>query len=209
MSTANPSASADATASVQTGDKRAKANKEAVSPGRQGSSQIGEAIVMAELALRGWIIRSLNAGTQSPNADLIAIKGRHRRTLQVKASMKVGNLLWVFLGGAGRAYFGTDKKFFNSSPRDIQSDFVVLVSYTEKLDWRVFVVPTAVAEKVARTSFDAVMKIKKRDGSQKQPIPHVWVCAEPEKKRALHKHEAAVAATLKNYENAWAALEQD
>lgn len=88
------------------------------------NGKIGELLVELELTKLGWHVERLDGHTRAVNGDLIAIKGRKRRVVQVKSS---ATQRYAFFGYA--AGFLKDKTpFFNGKGGAIEADILVSVS---------------------------------------------------------------------------------
>jgi hypothetical protein len=168
---------------------------------------MGEAIVTTALAWHGWIVRSLNAGMPCPNADLVAIKGKARVTLQVKAAPhpRHDRIRWLFLAGGRPRTEG--RRFFNVSATDIQADYVAFVSYESEKSWQVFVVPVRVAEDIARKRLSELMSRPTREGGLRKAPPQIWLCLEPKRRRVVDRVMVRQAARMRRYLDKWGLLD--
>jgi Holliday junction resolvase len=75
---------------------------------KQLSKAAGEAIVTYKLSRQGWLVVNANSGIQNiSNLDLIAMKGKKRITIQVKAARDKKHIQL-----AGK--FKSDGRYFNT-----------------------------------------------------------------------------------------------
>ena len=92
----------------------------------------GELLVEMQLIEHGWHPVRLDTAQMASNADLVAIKGVHRVSLQVKtannATSKNPCSLSLAFGYYGTSYLHGSKPMFNSKPSPLVADIVVGVS---------------------------------------------------------------------------------
>lgn len=129
---------------------------------RQANGKIGELLVELELTTRGWHVERLDGSTKAANGDLIAIKGKLRKVIQVKTNGTQSGR--AFLGYAGN-FLENKIPFFNGKSSPIIIDAVVSVTITP--EWRqasfhVFTVEQA--ENYASAAAARWIKTPKKDG---------------------------------------------
>lgn len=147
---------------------------------------IGESIVISELLWRGWAPTNLNQiVSNTPNADILAIKDNKKVSLQVKTSgpnsksmLQVGN--------------GFKEKVFNSKEGPV-ADFIVFVRTFAPRDYECYIVPTDEAERVAQITMHDWMNTKKRDGSERTTNFPICIRFEPNRNRP----------NVSNYKEKW------
>ncbi len=133
--------------------------------------RLGELLVEKQLFEHGWHPVRLDTAQMASNADLVAIKGMHRVSLQVKTANNATSenpfSLSLAFGYYGTSYLHGSKPMFNSKPSPLVADIVVGVSYGASP--RFVVLPVALAEKLCRKHFDYWYPVPKKDGSQRSP----------------------------------------
>ena len=133
--------------------------------------RLGELLVEKQLIEHGWHPVRLDTAQMASNADLVAIKGLHRVSLQVKTANNATSAstrsLSVAFGYYGTGYVHGAKLMFNSKPSPLVVDIVVGVSYGASP--RFVVLPVALAEMLTRKHFDYWYPVPKKDGSQRSP----------------------------------------
>ena len=127
------------------------------------SGKIGELLVELELTARGWHVERLDGAARAANGDLIAIQGRYRVVIQVKANGSQKGR--VNLGYASN-YLERGTTFFNSKTAAIETDIVVSVTGGHR-DPRFYVFTVAEAEQLAQSLATPWYRTPKRDGSQR------------------------------------------
>ena len=133
--------------------------------------RLGELLVEKQLIEHGWHPVRLDAAQMASNADLVAIKGMHRVSLQVttanNATSDNPSSLSLAFGYYGTSYLHGSKPMFNPKPSPLVADIVVGVSYGASP--RFVVLPVALAEKLCREHFDYWYPVPKKDASQRSP----------------------------------------
>ena len=133
--------------------------------------RLGELLVEKQLIEGGWHPVRLDTAQMASNADLVAIRGMHRVSLQVKTANNVTSenpdSLSLTFGYYGTGYLHGSKPMFNSKTSPLVADIVVGVSYGTSS--RFMVLPVALAEKLCRKHFDYWYSVPKKDGSQRSP----------------------------------------
>ena len=125
---------------------------------------LGERIVANELTFRGWLVVNTNSGEQnSPNIDLIALKGDKRVTIQVKTTGAQSHKGQHFMG-----YYREEGGYFNSKPGP-KCDFVVTVHVYAPTDYSCLVLPVAEAEDMCGLHGEYWMNVPKKDGDMRSP----------------------------------------
>ena len=119
--------------------------------------------VEQQLIERGW---HLDTAQLESNADLVAIKGMHRVSLQVKTTNESNN----FQFGWSTAYCRDPKRLFNSKDSPLEADVVVGLNCPAS---KFVVLPVVFAEKLCRAHFDYWSEVPKKDGSQRGPFPSI------------------------------------
>ena len=129
--------------------------------------RLGELLVEQQLIERGWHPVRLDTAQLASNADLVAIKGMHRVSLQVKTAnnprSENPHSLSLAFGYYGPKYLCRcrppcssncchSKPMFNSKLSPLVADIIVGVSYG--VSPRFVVLPVAFAEKLCRKHFD-------------------------------------------------------
>jgi len=133
------------------------------------SKVAGETLVSYKLARRGWTPISANSGYANfPNLDLIALKLGKRITIQVKAAVGRG---WVMFSGRAKAA----GKYFNGKDGE-RADFIACVRLEpDKDDADCYVMPADVAESLAQEHVRMHLAKPKRDGSARELNFPVWI----------------------------------
>ncbi len=125
---------------------------------------IGERIVANELTFRGWLAVNANSGEEnSPNVDLMALRGDKRVTIQVKTSSARSNEDQHFMG-----YYKEQGAYFNAKPGPT-SDFVVSVYVNSPTNYRCLVLPVGDAERMCKLAGEHWMNVPKKDGGRRSP----------------------------------------
>ena len=104
-----------------------------------------------QLARLGWHPVRLDTAQMASNADLLAIRGKKRVSLQVKttdAKKRHSHSDWLGFGYA-TGYLRDKSKIFNSKPSSIIADIVVAVSYAPNAS-EFFVLPVASLKSYAK-----------------------------------------------------------
>ena len=127
---------------------------------KQLSKAAGEQLVSYLLTRRGWFVVNANSGVQNmANLDLIALKGKRRVTIQVKAGRAISHvpLAGTYKSNSNPLYFNTKE-----GPK---ADVVAFVRLDPKGDDEVFFVPVRQANTIARKLGEAEAAGKKKRGS--------------------------------------------
>jgi hypothetical protein len=174
---------------------------------------LGELEVELQLAKIGWHPVRLDTAQMASNTDLIAIKGKKRVSIQVKATdlaKQRDGSEWLGFGYA-TSYLRDRNKIFNSKKSPLVADVIVGVGYKENAS-RFIVMPVAFAEKLCRLNarFWYGVPAKKRDtgklGKRSHSFPN-YLCFTATRK--VHsKHHERIKRNLNNFENAWYLLEE-
>jgi hypothetical protein len=129
----------------------------------------GETLISYKLARRGWAPISANSGYANfPNLDLIALKLGKRITIQVKAAVGQG---WVMFAGRAKA----NGPYFNGKEGE-KADFIVCVRLEPDTDDAdCYVMPADIAENLAQEHVRAHLAKPKRDGSARELNFPVWI----------------------------------
>lgn len=94
---------------------------------------VGEELTKYHLLVRGWDVINLNLiGNNKPNADILAVKGKHAIRLQVKTSRYRD---WVQLG-----WISEGKTNINGRIGD-KADFFVMIGHPSPSDCSIHVIP--------------------------------------------------------------------
>ena len=94
---------------------------------------VGEELVKYHLLARGWDVINLNLiGNNRPNADLLAVKGKHVVRIQVKTSQDMD---WVQLG-----WIEEGKSNINTRIGD-HADFFAMVGHKGPGDYSIHIIP--------------------------------------------------------------------
>ena len=125
---------------------------------------LGERIVANELTFRGWLAVNTNSGEEnSPNIDLIALKGEKRITIQVKTSGARSHKGQHFMG-----YYKEEGRYFNTKDGP-SCDFVVAVYVYSPDSYSCLVLPVDDAEEVCRQHGKYWMNVPKKNGERRSP----------------------------------------
>ena len=168
----------------------------------------GKSLVDQRLIERGgW---HLDTAQLASNADLVAIKGMHCVSLQVKTAnnprSENPHSLSLAFGYYGPKYLDRSKPMFNSKPSPLVADIIVGVSYG--VSPRFVVLPVAFAEKLCRKHFDYWYPVPKKDGSQRSPsFPfHLHFPIAPNNPNACHLK--TIERDCLAFENRWERLSE-
>ena len=126
--------------------------------------RLGELLVEQQLLERGWHPVRLDTAQMASNADLLAIKGKCRVSLQVKTTnvkSKHSHSQSLSFGYA-TGYLRDGKPIFNSKPSPLLTDVIVGVGYDSPS--RFVVMPVAFAEKLCRKHCNYWIKVPKKSG---------------------------------------------
>ena len=167
-----------------------------------------------QLARLGWHPVRLDTAQMASNADLLAIRGKKRVSLQVKttdAKKRHSHSDWLGFGYA-TGYLRDKSKIFNSKPSPIIADIVVAVSYAPNAS-EFFVLPVAFAEKLCQAHANYWFKVpaKKRDaggklGERSAAFP-LYLCFK--KSPTAHKeHHEQVMRNLHEFAGCWGLLDE-
>lgn len=139
--------------------------------------RIGENIVANDLLERGFLVTHLDKGSRgvSANADLLV--GHEQLTepilIQVKACY-APRLQRVFFGGFPSQILDGEGSLFNSKP-GFHADFIVTVSIKSPKDYRVFVIPVQLAERLLTTAFKKWHEVPIKSNERRRPVPTMYV----------------------------------
>jgi hypothetical protein len=136
-------------------------------PSKNSTKAIGERIVANEMTFAGWLVVNTNSGEEnSPNFDLIGLKGDLRVTVQVKATRSKSGDEESFHFGRYRA----DAVYFNSKDGP-KCDFVVAVNFSSPKVYNCLVMDTGRANNIADKHAKGWWNTPKKDGGQRKPFP--------------------------------------
>ena len=140
--------------------------------------RLGELLVEQQLIERGWHPVRLDTAQLASNADLVAIKGMHRVSLQVKTAnnpkSEDPHSLSLAFGYYGPKYLDRSKPMFNSKPSPLVADIIVGVSYGASP--RFVVLPVALARKNSVGS-TLTTGTRKRRRTAHNAVPHFpFIC---------------------------------
>lgn len=133
---------------------------------------VGEAAVKRVLESRAWSVRDMNAlRINEPNVDLEASKGSRRVLIQVKSYNDYG---WISGGGVTEKICAGGPLFNRSASGRYRCEFVICPTPASpgdkkilRDDWRFFVMPVDVAERLFRINMNAYFNALKADGTPK------------------------------------------
>ncbi|MDF0584954.1 hypothetical protein [Bradyrhizobium yuanmingense] len=173
---------------------------------------LGELAVELQLAKHGWHPVRLDTAQMASNADLIAIKGKRRVTIQVKTTdfekqRRSGN--WMGFGYSTN-YLRDSKSFFNSKNSPLLADIVVAVGYVENA-CKFVVLPVALAEKLCRrhANYWFGVPARKREtlklGKRSFTFP-IYLCFSANRKTHRGHHEQ-MKRNLQAFADRWDVLD--
>lgn len=113
--------------------EKIKEEPSAKDPKQKNIGALGEELVKYNLLARGWDVINLNLiGNNKPNADLLAVKGKHVVRLQVKTSQYYN---WVQLGWI------TNERSIVNSKVGYPADFFVMVGHKGPNNYSIHIIP--------------------------------------------------------------------
>ncbi len=138
--------------------------------------KIAERIVMNELEYHGYRATDLNKDGLSANSDILAVKNGKTWQIQVKgATNKAKDRWWIQYGHCNEKTINKESAIFNSKDSFYIADYVALVAIKKPSDYRVFIMPTEMAERAAQMNMDRYYrKPKVSDGGIRKP-GKIWV----------------------------------
>ena len=164
---------------------------------------LGELQTEISLLEAGWHVLRLDRGERAANADMIALKKRHRVALQVKttnAYNRHSHSDYLHMGYA-TDFLEKKRSIFNSKESPIMTDIVVGVIYNKEKS-RFIVMPVAFAEKICRFHCKYWSGIKtKKMGKRSNSFP-IKLCLNANPK-AHSKHHEKIKKSLLRFENRW------
>jgi hypothetical protein len=156
----------------------------------------GEAAVKKSLERHGWLVRDLNALRRNePNVDLVARKDGLAVYIQVKAYNNYG---WISGGGINAEVCFGGSLFNKAKNAPLRCDFVICPTPASpgdkkivRNDWRYFVMPVEIADRLFRINIDAYFNSPKRDGSPraKKGACQDWVGPGPIRASTVPDHQ--------------------
>ena len=176
---------------------------------------LGELEVELELVRRGWHPVRLDTAQMAANADLIALKGSKRITIQVKTtnaekSKSHSNALGF---GYSTGYIRDGKSIFNSKESPIVADVVIAVSYKHRQS-KFVILPVSVAEALCRLHVDYWSNIpaKKRHdagklGKRSDSFP-IFLRFGGIPTEVHFAHQKMIMQNLRHFEDAWHILDE-
>lgn len=170
---------------------------------------IGELAVELRLAEMGWHPMRLDTRRAAANADLLAVNGKQRVSIQVKATKGSGHSHANDLGLGYTTDYVAGGSFFNSKDGPLVADVVVGVSY-EPGGSRFVVMPVAFAEKLCRFHCDYWRATPAKDGSDgKARSSSFPVYLAFKKVRRTHvEHHSQLQRNLLEFEDRWDVLSE-
>lgn len=173
---------------------------------------LGELAVEMQIVQRGWHPVRLDTAQMASNADLIAIKGQHRVSIQVKTTNAEtqhpveDSAGWLSFGYA-TGYLRDSKPLFNSKNSPLIADVVIGVSYHPRRT-RFVVMPVAFAEALCRVHCDYWSCVPTKGGSKRSQSFPVYLLFTAN--RHAHKeHFDRIKRNVSKFENAWDVLSED
>lgn len=167
---------------------------------------LGELATEIRLVEQGWSVQRLDTSRMAPNADLIAIKGYQRISLQTKTTGAKGHSHKDYLQfGYCTSYLESGGPFFNAKAGPIIADIVVGVAYSIAAP-RFVVLPVALAELLCRRHADYWSRVPKSDGSVRSTSFPCYLnfSGTP----SVHvDHHAACRRVLEKFEDNWKLLD--
>jgi len=130
---------------------------------------IGEAAVASKLKSLGWYVEDLNVERKNfPNCDLQVEKAGVTKLIQVKASTVYS---WISAGSVNPTVCNGGP-VFNRIENAPTADFIICISPAKPVskgampnEWRYFVLPTEIADKLFRINIEAYFNGLKLDGT--------------------------------------------
>ena len=169
--------------------------------------RLGELLTEQQLLERGWRPVRLDTAQLASNADLLAIKGMCRLSLQVKttnAKSEHSHSQSLSFGYA-TGYLRDHKPIFNSKPGPLLADVIVGVSYGSSP--RFVVMPVAFAEKLCRKHCDYWFKVPKKSGEIRSPSFPIYLPFMKEGS-AHAQHYEEIKRNLLAFEDRWEILSE-
>jgi hypothetical protein len=170
---------------------------------------MGELLVQTKLVEHGWHPLPLNTSQTACNADLIAVNGLRRVSIQVKTTDAINkphsHSHSMFFGYAA-GYLENGTPFFNSKESPPVADVIVAVNYAGA-ESRFVVLPVALAEKLCRSAADYWSSVRKRNGETRKPSFPIYLALKRVTTRSDHvAQDERVRRNLEAFENEWRVL---
>ena len=164
---------------------------------------LGELYVEACIVREGWHPVRLNAAQLAANADLFAIRGLNRVSIQVKTTEGASAHSHSNSVGFGYAdrYLSSGAPIFNTKPSPLICDIVVAVNLSLS-NSTAFVLPVAFAEALCRLHCDYWNAQAKRDGDVRSPKFPIYLRIDPVIGSHSH-HHARIARNLASFQERW------
>jgi len=167
--------------------------------------KIAERIVMNELEYHGYRATDLNKDGLSANSDILVVKNGKTWQIQVKgATNKITDRWWVQYGHCNEKTISKESTVFNSKDSFYIADHVALVAIKSPSNYRIFIMPTKMAERAAQINMDRYYrKPKVSDGGIRKP-GKIWVAVEgTERERQKDPLLDEEREILQKSENQW------
>ena len=169
--------------------------------------RLGELLVEQQLLERGWHPVRLDTAQMASNADLLAIKGKYRVSLQVKttnAKSEHSHSQSLSFGYA-TGYLRDHKPIFNSKSGPLLADAIVGVSYGSPT--RFVVMPVAFAEKLCQKHCDYWFEVPKKSSEIRSPSFPIYLPFT--KEGSTHaQHYEEIKRNLLAFEDRWEILSE-
>jgi len=131
---------------------------------------IGERIVANELTFRGFLAVNANSGEEnSPNFDIIALKGKQRPTIQIKTSNASSHKGQYFFG-----YYKETGDYFNTK-NGPKADIIIAVYLYNPISYSCLILPVKDAERVCRRQASHWMNTPKKNGQKRSPSFPIFI----------------------------------
>jgi len=142
------------------------------------------------------------------NADLLVGHESLKKPVLVQVKSCISRpLKWVSFGGFPARILDGEGSLFNSKP-GFHADFIAAVSIKSPMEYRVFLVPVGLAERILAKKFKEFHRVPLKDGTEKKSVPIMFVSvrsdselnANPTQK---NKFFSSVTKIVRNHENAF------
>ena len=172
---------------------------------------ICENLVIIELLRQGWHVVNLNAINNTPNADLIAIKGKRRVTIQVKGMDGNEDKSFrhhVTFARSCADYLENGIPFFNSKEGAVRADYFVGVTQARDIAATFVVMPIQKAERMARKLAKGWYDVPLLKGGRRSPNFASMVAIRPEGTNPQRPASQRNYEAVRPFINAWKLLEK-
>lgn len=166
--------------------------------------KIAERIIMNEFESRGYRATDLNKDGLSANSDILVAKNGKTWQIQVKgATNKIKDRWWIQYGHCNEKTINKESAVFNSKDSFYKADYVAFVAIKSPSNYRIFIMPSKMAEQAAQLNLDRGYRTPKKDGGIKKP-GKIWIEIEgTEKERKKDPLRNKEREILQKSENKW------